>query len=208
MNLFLVVIIVACLPDTTDGFAAAQFRASGIRHCAKSSSCHLSRQNTRSNGQESSLSSILTFENIDTVTRKRNVKSILIQKLRTLFQHSNVRKSALGTKDENTRKSIGSDVLTSSSPIINIATDENKAIKQKILSDKLKRILGITMINILTMLKLRPCFASGGVGAGVAPKSNFTPFQGACIWGCLFVLSATLHSAESAITKISPWKVS
>ena len=207
MNLFLVVIIVACLPDPTHGFSAAQFRASGIRHCAKSSSCHLSRQNTRSNGQESTLSSILTFENIDTVRRKRNVKSILIQRLRRFFQHSHVKTSELGTEEENARQSVGSNVLTSSSPTINIETDKSKAIKQKLLSDKVKRILGITMINILTVLKLRPCFASGGVGVGVAPKSNFTPFQGACIWGCLFVLSATLHSAESAITKISPWKV-
>mmetsp|Transcript_7673 Transcript_7673/g.7774 ORF Transcript_7673/g.7774 Transcript_7673/m.7774 type:complete len:705 (-) Transcript_7673:205-2319(-) len=48
--------------------------------------------------------------------------------------------------------------------------------------------------------------ASGGI-AGPAVKSPFTPFQGLCIWMGLFILSAVLHSAESAITKISPWKV-
>ncbi len=48
--------------------------------------------------------------------------------------------------------------------------------------------------------------ASGGVGGAVI-KTNLTPIQGFSIWGVLFVLSATLHSAESAITKISPWKV-
>jgi hypothetical protein len=31
--------------------------------------------------------------------------------------------------------------------------------------------------------------------------------QGASLWGALFLLSAALHSAESAITKLSHWKV-
>ena len=34
-----------------------------------------------------------------------------------------------------------------------------------------------------------------------------TPVQGALLWLVLFSLSAILHGAESAITKISPWKV-
>ena len=33
------------------------------------------------------------------------------------------------------------------------------------------------------------------------------PLQLLTIWALLFVLSASFHSAESAITKISPWKV-
>jgi hypothetical protein len=43
---------------------------------------------------------------------------------------------------------------------------------------------------------------------GAAPiKSDLTPAQGVALWGALFALSATLHSAESAITKLSHWKV-
>ena len=56
------------------------------------------------------------------------------------------------------------------------------------------------------ILNTKNAFNLGGM-SGPVVKSTLTPFQGACIWGCLFVLSATLHSAESAITKISPWKV-
>ena len=43
--------------------------------------------------------------------------------------------------------------------------------------------------------------------ATTAVDSNLTPIQGVSLWGSLFFLSAALHSAESAITKISPWKV-
>jgi hypothetical protein len=39
-------------------------------------------------------------------------------------------------------------------------------------------------------------------------KATLTPIQGICVWFTLFILSATLASAESAITKISPWRVS
>jgi hypothetical protein len=38
--------------------------------------------------------------------------------------------------------------------------------------------------------------------------STMPPTQGLIIWATLFLASATLHAAESAITKISPWKVS
>jgi hypothetical protein len=33
------------------------------------------------------------------------------------------------------------------------------------------------------------------------------PSQGLLLWAGLFLLSATLHSAESAITKLSTWKI-
>lgn len=36
---------------------------------------------------------------------------------------------------------------------------------------------------------------------------NMTPVQGFLVWATLFMLSATLHSAEAAMTKISPWRV-
>jgi len=45
-----------------------------------------------------------------------------------------------------------------------------------------------------------PIAAPGG-------KSSFSPSQGVGVWLFLFLLSAVMHSAESAITKISPWKV-
>ncbi len=38
-------------------------------------------------------------------------------------------------------------------------------------------------------------------------KSRITPIQGLIIWVSLFLLSACLHGAESAMTKISPWRV-
>ena len=56
------------------------------------------------------------------------------------------------------------------------------------------------------LLNVRKAFASGAI-SGEVVKSNLTPIQGVSIWGALFLLSASLHSAESAITKISPWKV-
>jgi len=51
--------------------------------------------------------------------------------------------------------------------------------------------------------------ASAGVvgGGSQLPKSNITPWQGLTVWVALFTLSALLHGAESAITKISPYKV-
>ena len=59
---------------------------------------------------------------------------------------------------------------------------------------------------IYFLLNVRKVFASGAI-SGEVVKSNLTPIQGVSIWGALFLLSASLHSAESAITKISPWKV-
>ena len=61
--------------------------------------------------------------------------------------------------------------------------------------------------TILTIvLKVPVANASAGM-AGASIKSNMSPVQGMILWGSLFLLSAGLHSAESAITKISPWKV-
>ncbi len=46
----------------------------------------------------------------------------------------------------------------------------------------------------------------------ISPSNSIAHFdlnslRGLCIWLLLFVSSAILHSAESAITRISPWKV-
>eukprot|EP01038_Epipyxis_sp_PR26KG_P011636 gene11636-15586_t len=53
---------------------------------------------------------------------------------------------------------------------------------------------------------IRNSRASGGIPSA-AMKTNISPFQGMLLWLVLFVISATMHSAESAITKISPWKL-
>ena len=54
--------------------------------------------------------------------------------------------------------------------------------------------------------KISVSSASVGISTEIS-KSPFTPLQGGLLWLLMFTLSATLHSAESAITKISPWKV-
>jgi CBS domain containing-hemolysin-like protein len=45
------------------------------------------------------------------------------------------------------------------------------------------------------------------VSGGPIAKSPLTPAQGLLLWFFLSVLTALMHSTESAITKISPWKV-
>ena len=64
------------------------------------------------------------------------------------------------------------------------------------------------VIWTMTTVVLRVPVANASAGiAGASIKSNMSPMQGMFLWGSLFLLSAGLHSAESAITKISPWKV-
>lgn len=48
---------------------------------------------------------------------------------------------------------------------------------------------------------------SVGGGPSSTVKSPLTPAQGLLLWFFLSVLTALMHSTESAITKISPWKV-
>ena len=47
----------------------------------------------------------------------------------------------------------------------------------------------------------------GGAAKGEAYANKLTTGQGLLLWGTLFILSATLHAAETAMTKISPWRV-
>jgi hypothetical protein len=74
-----------------------------------------------------------------------------------------------------------------------------------------KKSASSTVINVLfgffywSWLILRKAHAT--VITGEAINTRLSTFQGVIIWACLFLLSAALHSAESAITKISPWKV-
>lgn len=65
------------------------------------------------------------------------------------------------------------------------------------------------LVTLSFMVAMRQrVFASVPVLSGAASGARtFTPAQGAGIWLFLFLLSAGMHSAESAITKISPWKV-
>lgn len=65
----------------------------------------------------------------------------------------------------------------------------------------------IPLFVALYILPAHHAAASGGFTSGPPGKSAYTPFQGMCIWAFLFTFMAALHSAESAITKISPWKI-
>jgi CBS domain containing-hemolysin-like protein len=109
------------------------------------------------------------------------------------------------TQDNNGRK--GTNIL------INLfGSFKNKFRWSSKLTDSITPILRkniplVVLYNLIAILVgSYKVAASGGVGGAVI-KTNLTPIQGFSIWGVLFVLSATLHSAESAITKISPWKV-
>ena len=209
MNLIFVVVIVACLPDGTDGFTAQQYRIAAARSNFHSSSALSSSQTIGSAGRGRSIvSTILAIDNVDYVVQKRTIKSLLIDNLKKAFRpvySSRLPRKLHQNGKENESKSVQScSVLKSTPDAINEAITK---IKSKIKLEKLRLFPAFIIVNLLSFLKLaRPCVASGAMG-GPVQKSNFTPFQGACIWGCLFILSATLHSAESAITKISPWKV-
>ena len=109
------------------------------------------------------------------------------------------------TQDSNGRKS----VIT----LINLYKSfKNKMRWSTKISDSLSNVSRkhfplVALYNIIAIVfGSYKATASGGVGGAVI-KTNLTPIQGFSIWGILFILSATLHSAESAITKISPWKV-
>ena len=74
------------------------------------------------------------------------------------------------------------------------------------LSSSLSLIWFVIWTMMTVTLKVPVVHASAGI-AGASIKSNMSPVQGMLMWGSLFLISAGLHSAESAITKISPWKV-
>lgn len=58
------------------------------------------------------------------------------------------------------------------------------------------------------LLTKRAAWASAVVpGDGAAIKTRLNPIQGLLLWATLFLLSALMHSAESAITKISVWQI-
>lgn len=59
----------------------------------------------------------------------------------------------------------------------------------------------------LLLFPSRVCLAQPVADVSVASASATHPLQTLGLWATLFTLSALLHSAECAITKISPWKV-
>lgn len=74
----------------------------------------------------------------------------------------------------------------------------------------LLRIVPLCFLSlILSLVSYRPALvrASVGVLSEAPATTNISPLQGLAIWGGLFTLSAILHSAESAITKLSTWKI-
>ncbi len=48
--------------------------------------------------------------------------------------------------------------------------------------------------------------SGGGLSVQALRSRKFTPLQGMLVWCLLFIISATLHSAEAAMTKISPFR--
>ena len=74
-----------------------------------------------------------------------------------------------------------------------------------------RRRLGVLMRSMLTALASLAAFKRRALASvasvGVKEGASVSPIQGMVLWAALFLLSAGLHSAESAITKISPWKI-
>jgi hypothetical protein len=208
MNLIFVVVIVACLPDGSDGFTTQQYKVAAARSNFHTSSALSSSQTIGSEGRGRSIvSTILSAGNVDSIVQKRSMQSILYNNLKKALRpmySSRAQRKLHENENESKRVQSCSVSLKSTPDTINKAITK---IKSKITLEKFRLLPAFFIVNVLSFLKLaRPCVASGAI-SGPVQKSNFTPFQGACIWGCLFILSATLHSAESAITKISPWKV-
>ncbi|RYH05523.1 DUF21 domain-containing protein [archaeon] len=60
---------------------------------------------------------------------------------------------------------------------------------------------------VITFLFIKKAIASVGLPANPLSKLPPHPVRDLLTWALLFSISAVMHSAESAITKISPWKV-
>ena len=76
--------------------------------------------------------------------------------------------------------------------------------KKKLNHRPLKKFTTI-LLGIIPFLRKPLANASGISGPPI--KSSFSPLQGLCLWLLLSFLTGLMHSTESAITKISPWKV-
>jgi hypothetical protein len=65
--------------------------------------------------------------------------------------------------------------------------------------------LNVGIFSSIFLLFTKKASASGLPNVVITKK--LSSVQGIFLWCALFLLSAGLHSAESAITKLSPWKV-
>eukprot|EP01031_Cornospumella_fuschlensis_P037865 gene37865-45998_t len=62
-------------------------------------------------------------------------------------------------------------------------------------------------VLLISFLSTRKVLASVGLPTGPPSHLPQHPVRNLMTWAVLFSISAVMHSAESAITKISPWKV-
>jgi hypothetical protein len=61
---------------------------------------------------------------------------------------------------------------------------------------------------IIVFTKRKTSWASGIVlDVPATASSPTTAMKGIIVWGALFIFTSVMHSAETAITKISPWKI-
>lgn len=69
------------------------------------------------------------------------------------------------------------------------------------------RVASKTATSLLFLLAFSKRVVATAISSPSKTPSTITPMQGLVIWVSLFLLSACLHGAESAMTKISPWRV-
>lgn len=72
------------------------------------------------------------------------------------------------------------------------------------------RGIGTAAASFFLFGSSRVSHASGGFisdSSSLALRSSMSPIQVLLIWGTLFLVSALMHAAESAITKLSVWQL-
>lgn len=99
-------------------------------------------------------------------------------------------------------------VTTTKIKLRTIVDSFQKKMGQKQLISTNRALLARSALSFISLfIFMRQRVGASVSVSGAVTKSPFTPAQGAGLWLFLFLLSAAMHSAESAITKISPWKV-
>ena len=71
------------------------------------------------------------------------------------------------------------------------------------------QLIRLFLLFLPSFLLTRPRLARASISVSQAAKEStgVSPVQGLILWFVLFATSASLHAAESAITKLSQWKV-
>lgn len=101
--------------------------------------------------------------------------------------------------------SMGVKTMTTPPPSSKLSSSWRKAIFKPFWSMLIGSLIGFRAVPFVPNF---PQSASASViSGGPIVKSPLTPAQGLLLWFFLSVLTALMHSTESAITKISPWKV-